>query len=695
MADTEDYGMDSLMDFMGDDDFDEEPHVRPNTPPRAVAGPVPTKTVPLEQQTKRKREHSPDRTSSAVSDQEILEKIAQLQAQLQQNKKPKPSPVVIAKKEQQRPPAITDQVEARRVPRLGRTSSSGIGRTAATTTTATSISKTDTTSSTTSTSKRDVETTEMFSGLKIRDRTVSSTDLRNRMQGKKFVKLTNLQAHGKAIEKGNTDPFVTIGVLAKKSQTKQSKKGESFSIWTLSDLDTAEVALFLFGKVFDTHWKEFEGCIIGLMNPTIKKNERQNGVQLSLFEPAQMMKLGQSTDYGLCKGVRKDGQPCTMAINKSLGNFCEYHVVAAFKKTRSSRMALNTNYGPETKIKQRQRAATKETGVQGLKQHMYKKGTARNVPSPQVSLASKDIQKLSNRSQYKHAVQAKQEAHTSGAFGAQRLHNQEQLLLAGRNSEKAALDKKRNEEAARSTSAAQLLDCKRGGFNKPLVGRGLASAGKVNLSMAIQPPAANAKAIQTLRQLGHAKIPKQNRNVVVIKPKQQVQYSASASQKSHQPSKLAALTGLHLDMDAAAKKKISEKRSRNASALDEEKEDLRDKRWDHQISKEKMSIKMQSIKESETMGFYCTQCNATTHRKQTTCTEKNHEVERKKAKRRWFDCTHCKYHFETLNNRNPMFPCKRCDKAPSYSRSTMRVESTKSTQDQLLVRGKERKWVSS
>ena len=69
--DTEDYGMDSLMDFMGDDDFDEEPHVRPNTPPRAVAGPVPTKTVPLEQQTKRKREHSPDRTSSAVSDQGV------------------------------------------------------------------------------------------------------------------------------------------------------------------------------------------------------------------------------------------------------------------------------------------------------------------------------------------------------------------------------------------------------------------------------------------------------------------------------------------------------------------------------------------------------------------------------------------------------------------------------------------------
>ena len=31
------------------------------------------------------------------------------------------------------------------------------------------------------------------------------------------------------------------------------------------------------------------------------------------------MKLGIATDYGICKGIRKDGAKCTMAINQKLG----------------------------------------------------------------------------------------------------------------------------------------------------------------------------------------------------------------------------------------------------------------------------------------------------------------------------------------------------------------------------------------
>lgn len=40
------------------------------------------------------------------------------------------------------------------------------------------------------------------------------------------------------------------------------------------------------------------------------------GFSLSVFSADQMLKMGTSTDYGVCKGKRKDGLPCTLVINK-------------------------------------------------------------------------------------------------------------------------------------------------------------------------------------------------------------------------------------------------------------------------------------------------------------------------------------------------------------------------------------------
>lgn len=89
---------------------------------------------------------------------------------------------------------------------------------------------------------------------------MSSTELRNKMTGKTFLKIPQIAARRGKDDMGD---FVTIGVLSSKSATKQSAKGENYSIWSLSDLDRGEVGLFLFGSVFTKHWKETEGCIVG------------------------------------------------------------------------------------------------------------------------------------------------------------------------------------------------------------------------------------------------------------------------------------------------------------------------------------------------------------------------------------------------------------------------------------------------
>lgn len=53
-----------------------------------------------------------------------------------------------------------------------------------------------------------------------------------------------------------------------------------------------------------------------------------------------------SMDYGLCKGKRKDGKPCTMPVNKTEGGgFCEFHVVAAFNRAKRKEPVANKTKG--------------------------------------------------------------------------------------------------------------------------------------------------------------------------------------------------------------------------------------------------------------------------------------------------------------------------------------------------------------
>lgn len=40
------------------------------------------------------------------------------------------------------------------------------------------------------------------------------------------------------------------------------------------------------------------------------------GFSLSVYSANQMLKMGTSVDYGVCKGQRKDGMACTVVINK-------------------------------------------------------------------------------------------------------------------------------------------------------------------------------------------------------------------------------------------------------------------------------------------------------------------------------------------------------------------------------------------
>ena len=188
---------------------------------------------------------------------------------------------------------------------------------------------------------------EAFTGLSIKNRIVSSGDFKGRMEGRKFVKLSELC---KLLSKGKTEvhadtDWVTAGVLIKKSATKKTKTDKNFAVWTLSDLDNHEMTMFLFSPAFTEHWKEMEGTIVALLNPEVMPpNGRSNeSSSLSMDNPQLLMKIGTCPDFGTCNGTKKDGARCTMPVNRKKGDYCEYHVNAAYKKAKGKRQIMNTS----------------------------------------------------------------------------------------------------------------------------------------------------------------------------------------------------------------------------------------------------------------------------------------------------------------------------------------------------------------
>lgn len=65
-------------------------------------------------------------------------------------------------------------------------------------------------------------------------------------------------------------------------------------------------------------------------------------------------------DYGICKGKRKDGKPCSMPVNKAQGGgFCEFHVVAAFNRAQRQDSLQKSSKGNSS--------GTNSTGLVGLR----------------------------------------------------------------------------------------------------------------------------------------------------------------------------------------------------------------------------------------------------------------------------------------------------------------------------------------
>ncbi|KAK9677550.1 hypothetical protein RND81_11G151200 [Saponaria officinalis] len=179
---------------------------------------------------------------------------------------------------------------------------------------------------------------EKFSGLRIRNQVVSSTELTNQFSDIRFVRLSTI----KNLIKGDTISgcWATIGVLTEKGSPKTSSTGKSYCIWKIGCLDGQSISVFVFGDAYKIHSKEPASTVFAFFNAGVRKDTSGSGFQLSVFNANQILKIGSSVDYGVCKGRRKDGLPCTIVVNKRLGIYCSYHRVKTSDKYTTTRTEL-------------------------------------------------------------------------------------------------------------------------------------------------------------------------------------------------------------------------------------------------------------------------------------------------------------------------------------------------------------------
>ncbi|XP_026218440.1 protein MCM10 homolog isoform X2 [Anabas testudineus] len=187
---------------------------------------------------------------------------------------------------------------------------------------------------------------EKYSGLRLRKPKVSSSEMDHKMANRRLIRLSQVPER-LAREKLEDSDWVTFAVLVNKVTPQSSSSGKTFSIWKLNDLHNLEVfvSLLLFGEVHREHWKTEPGTVIGLLNPNpMKQKDGYDGVSLTVDHPQKVLLMGEAQDYGTCKAMKKNGDPCSQIVNMYECQYCQYHVKAQYKKMSSKRAELQSSF---------------------------------------------------------------------------------------------------------------------------------------------------------------------------------------------------------------------------------------------------------------------------------------------------------------------------------------------------------------
>ncbi|KAH6570193.1 hypothetical protein BASA82_001161 [Batrachochytrium salamandrivorans] len=180
---------------------------------------------------------------------------------------------------------------------------------------------------------------EVNTELRIKNRTVTETDLKGLMLNRQLIAIPKIR--GNMSDDDIFGDWVVMGVIVFKSGNKKTTSGDPYCMMRIGDMRGATVNLFMFRDVFQAHSKERVGSLVAILNPKIiKPSESRSTLGLDLDHIQKWLKIGEAVDLGYCEGTPRDGKSCLQPIDSRLGKYCSDHLSVNYKAARSNRQEL-------------------------------------------------------------------------------------------------------------------------------------------------------------------------------------------------------------------------------------------------------------------------------------------------------------------------------------------------------------------
>eukprot|EP00058_Branchiostoma_floridae_P016247 XP_002601735.1 hypothetical protein BRAFLDRAFT_76045 [Branchiostoma floridae] len=498
---------------------------------------------------------------------------------------------------------------------------------------------------------------DKYSQIRIVNPKISSETLRTKMEGRKMVRMSVIKSH---MRNGEIEgDWVTMGVLVKKIPPKTASNGKTFSIWKLSDLRDCSVTIsfFLFGEVHKNQWKNDEGTVIGLCNPSIMKarDKGDTDVALTVDNPLKVMVMGRSKDLGYCKATKKGGGQCENFVNKDQCEYCEYHVHSQYKKSKAKRGEFNSVIGPpdpKKKILQKMMGKNESFMYGG---HTYTTTSPAAVANKKKTQVNLDFLRVTGARSMDAAVKAN---------------------IVGK------MEKKKDEETlkklAAPSQAMQELLC------APTVG-------SMNL---IKHLGTEEKRAQPKMKLVSASelLKNHKQEMLDMKKKQQANRQSSEAQGGAAGTSPEVFypklgKGLSNSQDIVVFDSPSHKVSSSQKAMAQL--EMQEKYFAELEKKERMEDKMATINYVKCKIVTCKKCKYTTFCPSESCKKENHPLVWHDGVKRFFKCMNCSKRCVSLQ-RYPQVACRSCGSS-KFERTTMSAEKKGPTLDSeiLNVRGED------
>ncbi|KAI4503883.1 hypothetical protein M0802_001286 [Mischocyttarus mexicanus] len=547
-----------------------------------------------------------------------------------------------------------------------------------------------------------------FFGIRVISPLISSKQMKEQMNGKLTITISKIKT---SLSLGIlSNDWVIAGVLISKSPTKTSQKGSSYCIWKISDLSEsmATIALFLFSSAYKTFWKTTLGTVVGILNPNIlESKDNFDQATLSIDTPQKIMIIGKSKDFGKCKSIKKNGEPCNAIVNTNQCEYCVYHVKQEYKKC-SNRADLGSN-----------------NSIRGFSSDFTKKksqNTSRifnnNDMQPFVSIPAKESYKLRINDQKRLALLSEKHCDKSksvekskeikkGSISVELQCNQTMKDHERLNKLKAWNSNKQLKmdlvpSPSQSTNATNKSITVTESKEKKTVNVGLSSLstprlgagcnnGMIDFSQPITKrhiDSARRNAIKWVQQNGKIKPKDPNKVSLSKEEKKGTKRTREIDEQIEEKQESKKFNSLPNNF-----KELMETKSKHTDLIEKSYEKEKEKYFNKLEMTEKMEEKMLSTFKVECKAVKCLICKYTAFSGSELCKTKRHPLRVIDAIKRFFKCSDCGNRTVTLE-KLPLFSCTKCNGSNWLQAPMMDDRKTNIIRESLSVRGGEEKFLS-